>query len=246
MLLKSLACPLCLKSHVFEAFLVDKEHCGLSFKINIQCSDCGKEILSMLLCRRVGSVTSTMIPFDINLRAVLDFRGVGCGFSSMKDWCAAMNFPNSFPYGTFSSHQNKLELASKSVSDKNSDQSHESISSAYKEILIVPECEGVMDIAVSYYGTRQKRGHSFQNGIGCAIELLIGFPIDYEVLSNCCLKCKIASDDPGGTDYYYCYCKFLRRVGHSAMAVFQEALLLSTCLQYLNKKYIKSRLIYKV
>ena len=203
MLLKSLACPLCLKSHVFEAFLVDKEHCGLSFKINVQCSDCGKEILSILLCRRVGSVTSTMIPFDINLRAVLDFRGVGCGFSSMKDWCAAMNFPNSFSCGAFPSHQDKLELASKSFFDKNSDQSHESVSVAYKEIGIVPDCEGVMDIAVSYDGTWQKRGNSSQNGFCCVIELLIGFPIDYEVLSNCCLKCIIASDDPGGTDYYY-------------------------------------------
>ena len=35
--------------------------------------------------------------------------------------------------------------------------------------------------------------------------------------------------------YYRCY-KFLRRLAHSAKAVFQEALRLSTCLQYLNKE----------
>ena len=200
MLLKSLACPLCLKSNVLEALLIDKEHCGFSYKIKVQCTDCGKEILSMFLCQRVGSATSSRTPFDINLRAVLAFRGIGCGFSSMKDWCGTMNFPNSFAYGTFSSHQNKLELASKSVFDKMSEQSHESIRAAYKEIGIVPDDQGVLDIAVSYDGTWQKRGHSSHNGIGCAIELLTGLPIDYEVLSNFCLKCKITSEDPSTTD----------------------------------------------
>ena len=84
MLLKSLACPICLKSNVLEALLIDKEHCGFTYKIKVQCTDCGKEILSIFLCQRVGSATSSRTPFDINLRAVLAFRGIGCGFSSMK------------------------------------------------------------------------------------------------------------------------------------------------------------------
>ena len=126
---------------MLEGFLVDKEHCGFSFKIKVQCSDCGKDILSMFLCRRVGSVTSSRTPFDINLRALLAFRGYGCGFSSMKDWCGTMNFPSSFAYGTFSSHQNNLELTSRSVFDKISDQNHESIRAAYKEFGIVPDDE---------------------------------------------------------------------------------------------------------
>ena len=65
-LLKSLVCPLCLKSHMLEAFLVDKKHCSFSFKIKVQCSDCGRDILSMFLCQRVGSVTSSRTPFDIS------------------------------------------------------------------------------------------------------------------------------------------------------------------------------------
>ena len=58
----------------------------------------------------------------------------------------------------------------------------------------------MLDIAVSYDGTWQKRGHSSHNGIGCAIELLTGLPIDNEVLSNFCLKCKITSEDHSTTD----------------------------------------------
>ena len=45
---------------------------------------------------------------------------------------------------------------------------------------------------------------------------------------------------------YYYYYKFLRRVAHSAMAAFQEALRLSTCLQYLNKELHKIQLMYLV
>ena len=55
----------------------------------------------MFLCQRVGSATSSRTPFDINLRAVLTFCGIGCDFSSMKDWCGTMNFPNSFAHGKF-------------------------------------------------------------------------------------------------------------------------------------------------
>ena len=81
-----------------------------------------------------------------------------------------------------------------------SEQSHESIRAAYREIGIVLDDQGVLDIAVSYDGTWQKRGHSSHNGIGCAIELSTGLPIDYEVLSKFCLKCKITSEDPSTTD----------------------------------------------
>ena len=41
-------------------------------------------------------------------------------------------------------------------------------------------------------GSWQKRGHSSHNGIGILIDLITGLPIDYEVLSNFCLKCQLA------------------------------------------------------
>ena len=58
----------------------------------------------------------------------------------------------------------------------------------------------MLDIAVSYDGTWQNGRHTSHIGIGCAIDLLTGLPIDYDVLSNFCLKCKITSEAPSTTD----------------------------------------------
>ena len=70
---------------------------------------------------------------------------------------------------------------------------------AYKEIGVVPDKDGVLGISVSFDGTWQKRGYSSHNGVASVIGMLTGFPIDFEVLSNYCNKCKIVEglpDDP--------------------------------------------------
>ena len=56
----------------------------------------------------------------------------------------------------------------------------------------MPDKDGILDIAVSYDGTWQRRGgggHSSHNGAGAVIDLLTGLPLDYEVLCNCCHQC---------------------------------------------------------
>ena len=47
-----------------------------------------------------------------------------------------------------------------------------------------------VDIAVSFDGTWQKRGHTSHNGIGIAIDLLTGYVVDLEVFSNICVHCE--------------------------------------------------------
>ena len=47
-----------------------------------------------------------------------------------------------------------------------------------------------VDIAVSFDGTWQKRGHTSHNGIGIAIDLLTAYVVDFEVLSNICVHCE--------------------------------------------------------
>ncbi len=56
----------------------------------------------------------------------------------------------------------------------------------------MPDKDGILDIAVSYDGTWQRRGvggHSLYNGAGPVIDLLTGLPLDYEVLCNFCHQC---------------------------------------------------------
>ncbi|GFV63761.1 uncharacterized protein TNCV_2412141 [Trichonephila clavipes] len=42
----------------------------------------------------------------------------------------------------------------------------------------------IVDIGVSYEGSWMTRGHTSNIGVGCVINLLTGFMIDYEVMSN--------------------------------------------------------------
>lgn len=40
-----------------------------------------------------------------------------------------------------------------------------------------------------------KRGYTSHNGLGAVVDLMTGHPIDYEVLSNFCFKCKATEDN---------------------------------------------------
>ncbi len=200
LIFKRLPCPTCFQTHVLDVHLAEKEHCGFAVKITVVCTQCEHEILNMFSCQRIDGSSSSRQPFDVNLRAVLAFRGIGSGFSSMNDWCGIMNFPNCLAHKSYSSNQSKLREASMETFDRISKDSIKSITAAYEAIGTKPDEQGVLDIAVSYDGTWQKRGHSSHNGIGCVIDLITGLPIDYEVLSNFCLKCKIASEDHNTTN----------------------------------------------
>ncbi|GBN05174.1 hypothetical protein AVEN_230511-1 [Araneus ventricosus] len=46
----------------------------------------------------------------------------------------------------------------------------------------------IIDIGVSYDGSWLTRGHTSNTGVGCVIDLLTGFVIDFEVMSNVCMK----------------------------------------------------------
>ncbi|GFV80518.1 uncharacterized protein TNCV_2150521 [Trichonephila clavipes] len=48
----------------------------------------------------------------------------------------------------------------------------------------------IVDIRVSYDGSWLTRGHTSNIGVGCVIDLLTGFVIDYEVMSKWCGECE--------------------------------------------------------
>ena len=61
----------------------------------------------------------------------------------------------------------------------------------------------LLDIAISYDGTWQKRGYQSLHGVGIAIDIVTGLVVDFEVLSKFCLACSIAtaSFQPGSDEY---------------------------------------------
>ena len=59
----------------------------------------------------------------------------------------------------------------------------------------VPDNDGILDIGVSFDGSWQKRGHPSYNGLASVIDFETDLLIDFEVLSNFCIKCEIAEDE---------------------------------------------------
>eukprot|EP00795_Rhopilema_esculentum_P002650 gene2650-847_t len=193
-LLTALACPHCLSIGVQMA-IPEGSHLGFSVKYQLNCSKCGQFISEGYLCQRIEESKSSM-PFELTTRAILAFRGIGCGYSDITEWCGMMNMPYKMSHDTYSRHNAKVHEASKSCFKNVQEKSIDVIKQAYRDIGVVPDKNGILNISVSFDGTWQRRGHSSHNGVGAVIELITGLPIDYEILSNFCLKCKIAEENP--------------------------------------------------
>ncbi|GBO01333.1 hypothetical protein AVEN_121834-1 [Araneus ventricosus] len=58
-------------------------------------------------------------------------------------------------------------------------------------------------IAVSFYDTWFTRGHASQIGVGCVIDILTGYVIDYEVMSKHSTDCEYAKTVLGGKSAEY-------------------------------------------
>ncbi|GFX15744.1 uncharacterized protein TNCV_2132301 [Trichonephila clavipes] len=61
----------------------------------------------------------------------------------------------------------------------------------------------ITDIAASFDGTGLTRGHTSQIGIGCVVDTLTGYVIDYEIMSKYCPTCISAKNELGKTTAEY-------------------------------------------
>ena len=168
--------------------IMESDSQGFSPKSEIYCSNCNTFHMEHFVSSRLGD--SKKAPFEVNTTAVLAFRSIGCGFSAIRDWCSTMNLPNCVSREAYSNNHNKIGAASKATFDKILESSREAIQTAYKDIGIVPDEQGSLDIAVSFDGSWQRGGHSSHNGMASVIELITGLPLDHEVSLVKCL-CKM-------------------------------------------------------
>ena len=134
-------------------------------------------------------------PVHINFRSTLAFRGLDSGHSAMKDWFGTMNMSSVLSKNAYASANNKLEEAASRTFDVVSQTTRKLMKEAYTQIGVTEDKDEIFDVAVSYDWTWQKLGHTSHNGAACTIDLLIGLPIDIEVLSNYCAKCSTTPDD---------------------------------------------------
>ncbi|KAJ4427104.1 hypothetical protein ANN_24719 [Periplaneta americana] len=60
---------------------------------------------------------------------------------------------------------------------------------AYSDLIVDKPVPNILDISVSYDGSWMTRGHTSAYDVGCVIDMLTGYVIDYIVKSKYCQKC---------------------------------------------------------
>lgn len=189
----SVCCPKCKYGGIKFSLIEGKEK-GFAVKGGLFCSHCEETIAETFLSERVGGSKSSKAPFEVNVRSTFAFMGVGCGYSAVRDWSTVMNTPSHPSKLAFQNAKQKIISGSRESFEEISKASVEKIREKYAEIGVLPDKDNVLDIAVSYDGSWQRRGHSSHNGLGVVIDLLTGLPIDFEVLCNFCHQCLKAPD----------------------------------------------------
>ena len=179
-LVSGLLCPSCLQPGV-SLKVSDVKH-GLAAVGKLTCQYCGNFCEEKPLCNKIqGTEVGQTQVFDINIRATLAFRGIGCGYSSMLQFLGLMNMPYSPSQNLYRKNLLKIEAAAAQTFQSISKRTHLAIRSAYQDIGVTPDKDGILDIAVSFDGSWQKRGFQSHTGMASVIDLLTGFIIDFEV-----------------------------------------------------------------
>ncbi|GFT20094.1 uncharacterized protein TNCV_4994641 [Trichonephila clavipes] len=124
------------------------------------------------------------------MRMVQSFLSFGKGYLAMEKFCMLMNMdlPSSRTFNIYIKKLCKSFVRStvKSLNDVRSQ-----VKSAYQSN------SAITHIDVTFDGTWLTRGHSSQIGVGCVIDLLTGFVMDFEIMSKRWIECEHAKSDLG-------------------------------------------------
>ncbi|GFU59141.1 uncharacterized protein TNCV_4078971 [Trichonephila clavipes] len=86
-------------------------------------------------------------------------------------------------------------IREKEVKKKMLEMSRQAAREAHVKVDASLKNQEIIDVSVSYDGTRQKRGHTSYIGLGIIIDILSGLVLDFEVLSKYCHNCVVAGRD---------------------------------------------------
>ena len=192
-LVQCFACPQCMNRSL------DLElHCpnGYAAKMSVQCGMCEEISSSVYTSKRLEPVgAGTLGPFDVNKRITQAFIHIGKGHSALEQFSMVMNM-NCLSNNVFYDHANSLQVATSGMVYTVLEEARCEVRKAYSD-LAGGEITSPLNISVSYDGSWLTRGHTSQYGVGCVIDLLTGYVIDFEVMSKYCQKCKISEKELG-------------------------------------------------
>jgi len=163
----TLSCPACKNIGINFAEHQDQKK-GLCIAFDIVCTSCHwrKEFYSS---KRVSDKTKHS--WEINVRTVMTFQNIGCGYEDLKSFLAIMNM------GSPMTRNNYGELIT-SIHQADIDEADQSMKVAAAE---VKEQTGSDELTASFNGTWQKPGHASFNGVVSAISHDSGKVLDFAV-----------------------------------------------------------------
>lgn len=163
--------------------------------MNVRCTTCDDTKSEMCSSKKLKmcpvnniecqNEISNAAPLDLNMRFVQGILSLGLGYSAMEKFCMHMNI-HIMSSKTFNVYKKKILTGHLHASNQLLLDVREAVKKEYG----ATDNREIVDIGVSYDGTWLTRGHTSNVGIGCVIDLLTGFVIDYEVMSKRCDECQ--------------------------------------------------------
>ncbi|GFU36450.1 uncharacterized protein TNCV_484531 [Trichonephila clavipes] len=136
------------------------------------------------------SLKSVQTSHDVNLRITQAFSHIGKGYSAIEKFCMVMNI-DPFSSTTYGKCARRLDNAYTLASENIFAEIHREIKNVYEN------GAEITDLSVSFDGTWLTRGHTSLIGVGCVIDMLTGYVVDFEVMSKVCRHCSVAKNKLG-------------------------------------------------
>ena len=214
---------------------VDPSRKGFAHLFQLKCEHCDyvKRFNSSnkSINAKFDAVTANS-PYDVNIRAIIAFREVGCGYGAIKTFSSCMNLKCISENG-FQKLNKTIMVAYKSASEK-------SMLLATKDSKKVDIAQDIPCVRVSIDGTWQKRGHNSLHGVVTAIS---GDKcIDIEVLSKYCMGCKMWNSKKGTPEYQCWIIDHQCEINHKSSSGSMES---AGAVTIFNRSVKKNNLIYK-
>ena len=197
-----LKCSVCGCENSLKIKVMDEKH-GFCHKLNLQCSRCEKIMKTVYTSKRRND-SSSRPSFDVNQRITQAFIGIGQGFSQLQQFAMTMNM-DVINKSSFNDHTVVMQKATESAANSVLEDARYEVRKAYSDISVTTKEPEMLDISVSFDGTWMTRGHTSMYGVGCVIDLLTGFVLDYTVMSKYCYRCTLAKNRMSVKDFRIWY-----------------------------------------
>ncbi|XP_065680580.1 uncharacterized protein LOC136094527 [Hydra vulgaris] len=150
---------------------------------------------------------------EVNVRAVMSFREIGCGHEALKTFAGCMNMPPPMTFNSYKNINNLLHNVYDSASSKCMKKAADEIRTSANTGASIHQLP--VDCDISLDGTWQKRGYSSLNGVVSAISKDNKKVLDVHVMSKFCKSCAVWKKKKNSLEYEHWKANHRCDINHS-------------------------------